>query len=70
MQDVLQGIEQGRFQLRPDQALGALGMIAGSTLSAILGVSEGLRTWRDAGTDAAELSLRAFGLLGTEPREI
>jgi len=70
MRDLMLGLRSGRFSIQPDQGLAGLGVIAGSTLSAILGVLEGLRTWRDAGTDAAELALRAFGLDAKEAREI
>lgn len=70
MRDVQEGLQAGRFNFRPDQGLAALGIIAGSALSAILSVVEGLRTWRDAGSDAAELTLRAFGVDAQEAREI
>lgn len=70
MQDLMLGLQTGRFTLRPDQALSGLGAIAGMTLSAILGVVEGLRTWRDGGSDAAEMALRALGVPAAEAREI
>jgi AcrR family transcriptional regulator len=70
MRDLMLGLQSQRFDFRLDQGLGALGIIGGSTLSAILGVLEGLRTWRDAGSDAAELALRAFGIEAREAREI
>lgn len=70
MRDLMLGLQSKRFDFRPDQGLAALGIIGGSTLSAILGVLEGLRTWRDAGSDAAEMALRSFGLTTEEAREI
>jgi len=70
MRDLMLGLQSQRFDFRLDQGLGALGIIGGSTLSAILGVLEGLRTWRDAGSDAAELALRALGVPVAQAREI
>lgn len=70
VQDVALGFEQRRYTMRPDQLHAAVGLIAGSTLSAILLVLEGLRTWRDAGTDAAELVLRGLGLEPSEARRL
>ena len=68
--DVMLGIEQKRYQLTPPQASVALGMVAGSTLSAILLVVEGVKTWRDAGSETAELILRALGVKTAEARAI
>lgn len=62
MQDVAQGIDQGRFQVRREQLPSVVALISGAVLSSILLVLEGRRTWRDAGEDAAELVLRALGL--------
>lgn len=62
VKDVLLGLEQGRYTFKAEQLHSAIGLIAGTTLSAILLVLEGLRTWRDAGSDASELVLRALGV--------
>lgn len=70
VQDVVLGIERRRYTLPREQLFGAVGIIAGSTLSAILMVQEGLRTWRDAGTDAAELVLKALGVEPAEARRL
>ena len=70
LKDVMLGIEQKRYQLTEQQAPAALGMIAGATLSAILLVIEGVKTWRDAGSDTAELVLRALGVKASEARAI
>ena len=63
-------MQQGRFQFRPEQLPAALGMAAGSVLSSMLLVREGLRTWRDAGADCAELLLRALGVPADEARQL
>jgi hypothetical protein len=64
-EDVKLGIGLGTFQLRDDQVAVAVAMMSASVLAAISLVLEGQRTWRDPGTDAAELFLRALGV----PRE-
>lgn len=70
VRDVLLGLEQRRYGFAAEQAHGAVGMVAGTTLSAILLVLEGMRTWRDAGSDAAELVLKALGLDAAEARKM
>jgi len=45
-------------------------MIGGSVLTAITLVQEGHRTWRDAGSDIAELALRALGLSKDEAKQL
>ncbi|TJY59487.1 TetR/AcrR family transcriptional regulator [Sinimarinibacterium sp. CAU 1509] len=70
MRDLMQGVESGRFTIQSDQLLSGLGAITGMTLSAIMGVVDGLRTWRDAGADAAELTLRALGVAADDARQI
>lgn len=70
MQDLVLGLTSQRYDFRPDQAPSAMGIIGGGTLSAIMLVLEGLRTWRDAGSDAAEMILRSFGVPIEEARQI
>lgn len=70
MEDVMRGISEGQFHLRPEQVPSAVGLISGSVLSAMLLVLEGHRTWRDAGQDTAELVLRAMGLTPAKARKI
>lgn len=69
-EQVLCGMQQGRFQFRPEQLPGVLGMAAGTVLSSMLLVREGLRTWRDAGADCAELLLRALGVPAAEAQAL
>ena len=45
-------------------------MLSGSTLAAMNSVIMGDQTWRDAGTDTAELFLRAGGLSAAEARRV
>jgi AcrR family transcriptional regulator len=70
LRDLVLGLEQRRFTFAAAQLHGAIGLVAGTTLSAILLVLEGLRTWRDAGTDAAELALRGLGIEAEEARAL
>lgn len=60
------GIETKRFSLAPSKTQSAVAMLAGTTLSSMLFVQEGHLTWRQAGTDASELILRALGLAETD----
>jgi AcrR family transcriptional regulator len=60
--DVRFGADIGRFALRADQVPSALVVMSSSVLGAISLVLEGHRTWRDAGSDTAELFLRALGV--------
>jgi AcrR family transcriptional regulator len=69
-QDLRQGVEEGRFDLRPDQLASAVTVMSGSVLAAMSLVLEGHRTWRDAGSDTAELVLRALGRPADEARTL
>jgi AcrR family transcriptional regulator len=62
MIDVLGGLAAKRFNFRQDQLAGVMGMIGGTVLSAMVLVLDGHRGWRDAGSDAAEMVLRALGV--------
>lgn len=66
MADVLAGLSSGRYQFRQEQIVSVITLIASSALGAMLLVREGLKTWRDAGTDTAEMVLRALGVNADE----
>lgn len=68
--DLMQGLQAGRFRFQPDQGTSVLAMIGGTGLSAMLLVLEGHKTWREAGSNAAELVLRALGLDAGEAHAI
>lgn len=70
LQDLTLGVESGRYDIRPEQIPSALGLIAGSTIYAIVLVQDGLRTWRDAGSDVAAMVLRSLGLSREEAVEL
>lgn len=66
LEDLELGVDKGRYDIRGDQVASAMGLIAGSTISCVLLVIEGVRTWRDAGSNTAELVLRALGVSAEE----
>lgn len=70
MEDVLAAMAQGRYAIRSEQAMSAIALIAGSGLAAMFLVQDGHRTWRDAGSDAAELVLRALGVAPDEAQRL
>jgi len=47
-----------------------VGLLVGGTLAAMLPVLDGRSTWRDAGSDAAELLLIALGIPRDEARAL
>lgn len=67
---LLHGMERGHYQVRTDQLSTALVTICSSVIGAMYLVREGLRTWRDAGSDCAEMVLRALGLSAELARAI
>ena len=60
----------GEFQLRTDQLQSAVATMSGAVLAAIRLVLEGHETWRNAGSETAELCLRAFGVPVDRARSI
>ena len=68
--DVSAGIESGRFHLRPEQLPLAMSVIATSALGAMFLVLHRHRSWRKAGSDCAELLLRALGVSAREAQRI
>lgn len=62
MQDVVEGLEQHRYEFQPAQMHSAIALIVGAVLASIVVVLDGHRTWRDAGSDTAELVLRGLGV--------
>ncbi|MBT8769171.1 TetR/AcrR family transcriptional regulator [Metapseudomonas boanensis] len=67
--DVLAGLVSQRYSFRQEQLMSVVGMLAGSVLIAIALVLQGHKTWREAGSDTAELILRALGVPPDEARE-
>jgi len=68
--DLAAGIASDRYKLRPEQVSAAITMIATTALGAIFLVLKANRSWRRAGSDAAELMLRALGVSAREAHKI
>ena len=68
--DLLRGLEEERYDFVPGQLIAVTSMIAGATLTAMFTVLDGVLTWRDAGSNAAALVLRALGLSSDEAEAI
>jgi AcrR family transcriptional regulator len=68
--DLMRGVDAGRYTLRAEQLPSVVAMITGTVLGSIFLVLEGHRTWRDAGSEAAELLLIALGLSREEARAL
>lgn len=68
--DVIAGLESKRYSFREDQLISIMSLIAGSVLTSIFLVLEGHKTWRDSGTEVAELLLYALGVERDEAYEI
>lgn len=69
-EDLLRGMESGRYSFRRDQLPTVLAMISGSVQAAMILVLEGHKTWRDAGTDITELILKALGITASKVRAL
>jgi AcrR family transcriptional regulator len=68
--NLTEGIEAGRYLITREQLPSAVAMLAGTVLAAMLPVLEGRRTWRDVGTEIAQLLLVALGIPRDEAREL
>ncbi len=68
--DIARAIEAGRFRIGAGRVPALLTMLSGATLSAMNTVIKGDETWREAGSNAAELFLRAAGLSAAEARRV
>ena len=70
IQILIDGIQSQRYNLNIDQLSACIAMLTSSVLGAMYLVRDGLRTWRDAGTDCAELVLRALGVPAAQARQL
>lgn len=68
--DVINGVQNGRYDIDVNQVQSVLGLIGSAVMSAMYLVRKGLKTWREAGSDAAELVLKALGLDKAEARAL
>lgn len=70
VKDLKEGLEKGRYDFEQEQLASAVALITGAVLGSILLVLEGRKTWRDAGSDAAQFVLTAIGVPRDEARAI
>lgn len=68
--DLLNGLANGRYKFQQEQLLSVMTLISSSVLGSIFLVLEGHRTWRESGSDTAELVLRALGVPPEEARAL
>ncbi|WP_121495710.1 TetR/AcrR family transcriptional regulator [Pseudomonas aeruginosa] len=68
--DLLSGLQGGRYRFRQEQLVAVISLVASATLGAMFLVIEGLKTWREAGSDTAELVLRSLGIDEAEARRL
>jgi len=70
VKDLLDGLEKGRYVFQKEQLASVVSLIMGAVLGSILLVLEGRKTWRDAGSDAAQFVLTAIGVPREEARAL
>ncbi|WP_210245718.1 MULTISPECIES: TetR/AcrR family transcriptional regulator [Alphaproteobacteria] len=68
--EMAQAIESGRYAIGADQVTAMVAVIGGATLSGMMLVQEGYKSWRDAGSEVAQFILVALGVERTEAAEI
>jgi AcrR family transcriptional regulator len=68
--DFVAGVESGRYVIGRAQVPAMVALLAGSTLAAMLPVLDGHGTWREIGSDTAELLLAALGVDREEARAL
>ena len=61
--DLRSGVDSGRYRVGREKMPAMLALLSGATLAAMLPVLDGRGTWRDIGSDTAELLLRALGIV-------
>src|SRR5208282_2196125 len=68
--DLSEGLAKDRYSFRPEQMQSALAFVGSVTLAAMWLVLEGEKTWREAGSDAAELMLCSIGVAAQEAKAL
>ncbi|GHF35519.1 TetR/AcrR family transcriptional regulator [Seohaeicola zhoushanensis] len=68
--ELRRGLAAGRFRFHRDQVASITATAGGATFGAMSLVLDGRRTWRQAGSDTAEIILRGIGIDLAEASEI
>ena len=66
--DLQYGMEKGRYSFRSEQLDSVIAFVSNVTIAAMFLVLNGEKTWREAGSDAAEFMLRSIGVPPEEAR--
>lgn len=69
-EELRRGLAIGRFDFHRDQVACLTATAGGATFGAMSLVLDGRRTWRQAGSDTAEIILRGLGIDKVEARDI
>lgn len=69
-EELRRGLVAGRFKFHRDQVASITATAGGATFGAMSLVLDGRRTWREAGSDTAEIILRGIGIERAEARDI
>ena len=69
-EELRRGLASGRFSFHREQIASLTASAGGATFGAISLVLDGRRTWREAGSDTAEIFLRGVGVDRSEARRI
>ncbi|MBL6426088.1 MAG: TetR/AcrR family transcriptional regulator [Maritimibacter sp.] len=69
-EELRRGLISGRFTFHRDQVASITATAGGATFGAMSLVLDGRRTWRQAGSDTAEVILRGVGIDRAEARDI
>ncbi|MBV7380756.1 TetR/AcrR family transcriptional regulator [Maritimibacter dapengensis] len=69
-EELRRGLVSGRFNFHRDQVASITATAGGATFGAMSLVIDGRRTWREAGSDTAEIILRGVGIERAEARDI
>lgn len=70
LSDLQAGISSGRYGIAPEQLPAMVAILSGGTLAAMMPVLDGHVTWREAGSEVAELMLVALGVDRSEARQL
>lgn len=61
-EEIITAIGTGRYAIRQEQVTSMVAIIGGATLSGMMLVLEGYKSWREAGSEVAELILVSLGI--------
>jgi len=68
--DLRDGLQNGRYDFCAEQLPSVIAFVSATTLASMSLVLNGDKTWREAGSDAAEFMLRSIGIAPQEARAL